>query len=244
MSVDLNTDLQPHSRCKLYHMYTPQGSGFCARNAQKRAKCAQIPQNDTKIACAAPTGVQGRQPRRGAGRSPAKKILPFLCCFERNLSSKVHTNVPHRLGRSLGFGVQHSQPSALLLLLCCFGSCCSCGSCVASALLVDSTARQPRERACTMRRMMRSPLAVFAANAVRQHSLCAAERRPTVTPPGAKKRRNRMFAYRMTDSEVDPIIKNVQTIEKTTDPALDLSLAERVRLDLSWPEIGHFRCRT
>ena len=95
-----------------------------------------------------------------------------------------------------------------------------------------------------MRRMMRSPLAVFAANAVRQHSLCAAERRPTVTPPGAKKRRNRTFAYRMTDSEVDPIIKNVQTIEKTTDPALDLSLAERVRLDLSWPEIGHFRCRT
>ena len=49
------------------------------------------------------------------------------------------------------------------------------------------------------------PLAVFAANAVRQHSLCAAERRPTVTPPGAKKRRNRTFAYRMTDSEVDPI---------------------------------------
>ena len=96
----------------------------------------------------------------------------------------------------------------------------------------------------TMRRMMRSPLAVSAANAVRQHSLCAAERRPTVTPPGAKKRRNRTFAYRMTDSEVDPIIKNVQTIEKTTDPALDLSLAERVRLDLSWPEIGHFRCRT
>ena len=95
-----------------------------------------------------------------------------------------------------------------------------------------------------MRRMMRSPLAVFAANAVRQHSLCAAERRPTVTPPGAKKRRNRMFAYRMTDSEVDPIIENVQTIEKSTDPASNLSLAERVRLNLSWPEIGHFRSRT
>ena len=75
--------------------------------------------------------------------------------------------------------------------------------------------------------MMRSPLAVFAANAVRQHSLCAAERRPTVTPPGAKKRRNRMSAYRMTDSEVAPIIKNAQTIEKTTDPASNLSLAER-----------------
>ena len=53
-----------------------------------------------------------------------------------------------------------------------------------------------------------------------------------------------MFAYRMTDSEVDLIIKNVQTIEKTTDPASNLSLAERPRLNLSWPEIGHFRCRT
>ena len=78
--------------------------------------------NDTKIACAAPTGVQGRQPRRGAGRSPAKKILPFLRCFEPILSSKVHTNVPQRLSRSMGFGVA-SQPTfsvaspALLLRL-------------------------------------------------------------------------------------------------------------------------------
>ena len=160
------------------------------------------------------------------------------------MSSKVHTNVPQESVDRCPLDWPHSQPSALLLLLCCFGSSCSCGNCVAGALLVDSTARQPRTRACTMRHMMRSPLAVFPANAVRQHSLCAAERRPTVAPAGAKNRRNRMSAYRMTDSEVDPIIKNAGTIEKTTDPASNLSLAERPRLNLSWPEIGHFRCRT
>ena len=53
-----------------------------------------------------------------------------------------------------------------------------------------------------------------------------------------------MSAYRMTDSEVDPIIKNAQTIEKTTDPASNPGLAGRLRLNPGRPEIGHFRCRT
>ena len=55
-------------------------------------------------------------------------------------------------------------------------------------------ARQPAGT-CTMRRKC-SPtfVGVCSARAVRQHHLCAAERRLMVTPPGAQKRRNRPFA--------------------------------------------------
>ena len=75
--------------------------------------------------------------------------------------------------------------------------------------------------------------------------LPAAERRLTVTPPSAKKRQKRTFCLVFDRfSGQDTRAKSAQTLEKTTDPASNLSLAERLRLNLSWPEIGHFRSRT
>ena len=88
------------------------------------------------------------------------------------------------------------QPSS-----CCFfcyyffGSCCSShGSCIASVHLTGSAARPAAARTSKHDAPHDAlGLAVFAAHAVRQHTLCAAERRLTVTPLGAQKRPDRTF---------------------------------------------------
>ena len=65
----------------------------------------------------------------------------------------------------------------------------------AALLLAHQIARQPTAGTCTMRRKCTPTfVGVCSARAVRQHHLCAAERRLMVTPPGAQKRRNRPFA--------------------------------------------------
>ena len=75
--------------------------------------------------------------------------------------------------------------------------------------------------------------------------LPAAERRLTVTPHSAEKRRKRTFCLVFDRfSGRDTRAKSAQNLEKTTYPALDHCLSERARQDQSWPEKGHFRCRT
>ena len=65
----------------------------------------------------------------------------------------------------------------------------------AALLLARQIARQPTAGTCTLRRKCTPTfVGVCSARAVRQHHLCAAERRLMVTPPGAQKRRNRPFA--------------------------------------------------
>ena len=97
-----------------------------------------------------------------------------------------------------------------------------------------------------LRPLVRSPLHGGGTRLFRaEHVLPAAERRLTVTPPSAKKRRKRAFCLVFDRfSGQDTKTKSAQTLEKTTYPALNSGLAERVRQDSGRPEKGPFRCRT
>ena len=103
-------------------MYTPEGSGFGARRSKKWAKCAQIPQNDTKIASAAPPGSRGGSPGGVRGGAPRRKFCRFCAVLSQFCHQKFTQIFRRDCNRSMCFGCA-SQPAfsvaspALLLRL-------------------------------------------------------------------------------------------------------------------------------
>ena len=135
-----------------------------------------------------PSRGLGREPQRGAGRSPAKKNLTVFCAVSSKSSSKL---CDHLLRADSAIDAVSPVSFLLLLLILLL---LRAWQMHAALLLARQIARQPTAGTCTLRRKCTPTfVGVCSARAVRQHHLCAAERRLMVTPPGAQKRRNRPF---------------------------------------------------
>ena len=145
----------------------------------------------------ADSGGSGAQPQPGSGAgAPAgcgaepreEKKWPFLRCFEQIV---IKTLRPSLRADSAIDAVSPVSFLLLLLILLLLRA----WQMHAALLLARQIARQPTAGTCTLRRKCTPTfVGVCSARAVRQHHLCAAERRLMVTPPGAQKRRNRPFA--------------------------------------------------
>ena len=122
------------------------------------------------------------------GGAPRRKIWPFFALFRANR----HQNFATILRAESAI---HAVSPVSFLLLLLILLLLRAWQMHAALLLAHQIARQPTAGTCTLRRKCTPTfVGVCSARAVRQHHLCAAERRLMVTPPGAQKRRNRPFA--------------------------------------------------
>ena len=131
----------------------------------------------------------GAEPQRGAGRSPAKKILADLGAkntdFTVENDRELHPATFHfSTCRPLHAAFSSLHPAA----------CCSCHcfrrwlprtSSINAMLLARTTARKLLERACAMRTPVdHDALAVLHGVSCASAQMCAAERRLMVSPLG------------------------------------------------------------